>query len=109
MKPIIAIVGRANVGKSTLFNRLVGKQVAIVQDLPGTTRDRVFADAELGEHEVTLVDTGGLGLLKNNTIENKVKKQVDAAISEADIILFMVDVRDGVITSDRPIRRITPS
>ena len=62
MKPIVAIVGRANVGKSTLFNRLVGGQVAIVEDLPGTTRDRVFADTSWQEQEVTLVDTGGLEL-----------------------------------------------
>jgi GTP-binding protein len=103
MKPIIAIVGRANVGKSTLFNRLLKKQVAIVEDLPGTTRDRVFADTFLYDHEVTLIDTGGLGLLQESTLGKKVKKQVDVAIAESDIILLMVDVKDGIITSDREI------
>ena len=104
MKPIIAIVGRANVGKSTLFNRLAGKQVAIVQDLPGTTRDRVFANAMWGDTAITLVDTGGLGFLQETAgLESRVRKQVDAAIKEADAIIFMVDVRDGIISSDREI------
>ncbi len=104
MKPVIAIVGRANVGKSTLFNRLAGKQVAIVEDLPGTTRDRVFSTAMLEDTPVTLVDTGGLGFLQETAgLEDKVRKQVDAAIKEADVIIFMVDVRDGLISADREI------
>lgn len=103
MKPIIAIVGRTNVGKSTLFNRLAGRQIAIVEDLPGTTRDRVFVDAELGDCMVTLVDTGGLGIIPDSAIGSKVKKQVNVAIAESDIIIFMVDVKDGLIASDREI------
>jgi len=100
MKPVVAIVGRANVGKSTLFNRLAGESVAVVEDLPGTTRDRVFADVSWQEHEVTLVDTGGLELRPGSSLAQKVKEQAEAAIAEADVIIFMVDVRDGVITAD---------
>ncbi len=103
MKPIIAIVGRTNVGKSTLFNRLTGRQVAIIEDLPGTTRDRIFADALLLDQEVTLVDTGGLGLLGDSGIESKVKRQVGTAIEEADVIVFMLDARDGLIGPDHEI------
>jgi len=100
MKPVIAIVGRANVGKSTLFNRLAGGSVAVVEDLPGTTRDRVFADVSRQGHEVTLIDTGGLELRPGSSLAQKVKEQAEAAIAEADVIIFMVDVRDGVIAAD---------
>ncbi|OGN94935.1 MAG: ribosome biogenesis GTPase Der [Chloroflexi bacterium RBG_13_50_10] len=100
MKPVVAIVGRANVGKSTLFNRLIGESVAIVEDLPGTTRDRVFADVSWQGREVTLVDTGGLELRPGSSLAQKVKGQAETAIAEADVIIFMVDVRDGAITAD---------
>ena len=100
MKPFVAIVGRANVGKSTLFNRLAGGSVAVVEDLPGTTRDRVFADVSRQGHEVTLIDTGGLELRPGSSLAQKVKEQAEAAIAEADVIIFMVDVRDGVIAAD---------
>ena len=100
MKPVVAIVGRANVGKSTLFNRLAGESVAVVEDLPGTTRDRVFADVSREGHEVTLIDTGGLELRPGSSLAQKVKEQAEAAIAEADVIIFMVDVRDGVIAAD---------
>ena len=100
MKPFVAIVGRANVGKSTLFNRLAGESVAVVEDLPGTTRDRVFADVSRQGHEVTLIDTGGLELRPGSSLAQKVKEQAEAAIAEADVIVFMVDVRDGVIAAD---------
>jgi GTP-binding protein len=103
MKPVVAIVGRANVGKSTLFNRLSGGSVAIVEDLPGTTRDRVFADVSWQGREVTLVDTGGLELKPGSSLAQKVKGQVEAAIVEADVIVFVVDVRDGVIAADSEI------
>nr|MBC8275098.1 50S ribosome-binding GTPase [Chloroflexota bacterium] len=75
MKPVVAIVGRANVGKSTLFNRLAGGWVAIIEDLPGTTRDRVFADVSWQGREVTLVDTGGLELRPGSSLAQKVKDQ----------------------------------
>jgi GTP-binding protein len=100
VKLVIAIVGRANVGKSTLFNRLAGEQLAIVEDLPGTTRDRVFTDVSWQGHEVTLVDTGGLEPKPGSSLGQKVKGQVELAIAEADVIIFMVDVRDGVIAAD---------
>jgi GTP-binding protein len=100
MRPVVAIVGRANVGKSTLFNRLAGEQLAIVEDLPGTTRDRVFADISWQGHEIALVDTGGLEPKPGSSLGQKVKGQVELAIAEADVIVFMVDIRDGVIAAD---------
>jgi len=99
-KPIVAIVGRQNVGKSTLLNRVAGKPIAIVADLPGTTRDRIFADVEWQGVGFTIVDTGGLEPKPRSAIEQGVREQVEAAITEADAIIFLVDVRDGVIPSD---------
>ena len=99
-KSIVAIVGRQNVGKSTLLNRLAGKPIAIVEDLPGTTRDRIFADVAWQGVGFTIVDTGGLELRPRSTIAEGVKEQVKAAIAEADAIIFLVDVRDGIIPSD---------
>ncbi len=99
-KPIVAIVGRQNVGKSTLLNRMAGKPLAIVADLPGTTRDRVFAPVFWQGVEFTLVDTGGLELAPSSTIAQGVKEQVDMAITEADVIIFLVDVKTGVVSSD---------
>jgi len=106
MKPVVAIVGRANVGKSTLFNRLAGESVAVVEDLPGTTRDRVFVDVSRDGHVVTLVDTGGLELKPGSSLARKVKEQAEVAIAEADVIIFIVDVRDGVIAADSEIAEI---
>jgi GTP-binding protein len=100
MKPVIAIVGRANVGKSTLFNRLAGKPIAIVEDLPGTTRDRVFADTSLLDQAVTLIDTGGLDPSPDSPMDQKIRYQVGAAIEEADIIIFLLDIRDGIVGTD---------
>ncbi len=99
-KPIVAIVGRQNVGKSTLLNRLVGKRIAIVEDLPGTTRDRVVADVSWQGNEFTLVDTGGLEIEPDTTVGQGVREQVEIAAAEADVIVFLVDVRDGVTPSD---------
>ncbi len=99
-KPIVAIIGRQNVGKSTLLNRLAGRQVAIVEDMPGTTRDRVVAGAAWRGVEFTLVDTGGLELRPETAIGQRVKEQVEMAIAEADIIIFLVDIRDGVMPLD---------
>ena len=99
-KPVVAIIGRQNVGKSTLLNRLAGKPIAIVEDLPGTTRDRIAADVSWQGVEFTLVDTGGLEPKPQTAVAQGVKEQVGAAITEADIIIFLVDVRDGVTSSD---------
>jgi GTP-binding protein len=99
-KPIVAIVGRQNVGKSTLLNRIVGKPQAIVEDFPGTTRDRVVAPVSWQGVEFTLVDTGGLELEDRSAIGAGVRAQVDSAINEADVILFLADVRNGIIASD---------
>ena len=99
-RPIVAIVGRPNVGKSTLFNRLVGERLAIIEDLPGTTRDRVYADISWGDHELTLIDTGGLEPRPDSSLRQKVKDQAEAAIEEAEVIIFMVDVLEGVTIPD---------
>ena len=99
-KPIVAIIGRQNVGKSTLLNRVVGKPIAIVEDLPGTTRDRIFATVSWQGVEFTMVDTGGLELSPLSSVAEAVKQQVEVAITEADVIVFLVDVRDGVVPAD---------
>ncbi|HEX9897363.1 MAG TPA: ribosome biogenesis GTPase Der [Dehalococcoidales bacterium] len=99
-KPIVAIIGRQNVGKSTLLNRLAGKRVAIVQDLPGTTRDRVFADVMWHDREFTVVDTGGLEIIPETDIGRGVRQQVNTAIAEADVILFVTSVQDGLMPGD---------
>ena len=99
-KPIVAIIGRQNVGKSTLLNRLAGKPVAIVADLPGTTRDRVIADVSWQGKEFTLVDTGGLEQKPQSAVAEHVKEHVGLAIAEADVIIFLVDARDRVTALD---------
>jgi GTP-binding protein len=104
--PLIAIVGRPNVGKSTLFNRLSGQQQAITGDFPGTTRDRIYADTSWKERKFTLIDTGGLELRPNSDLERKVKDQVEFAIAEADAIIFLIDGQKGVTAQDREIAQI---
>ena len=99
-KPLVAIVGRPNVGKSTLFNRIAGKPAAIVSDVPGTTRDRVTTDAAWGDHPFILVDTGGLHLLPETELWRQVRAQIDIALGEADIIIMVVDAHDGVTAAD---------
>ena len=99
-KPIVAIVGRPNTGKSTLLNRVAGKPLAITEDRPGTTRDRNLADVTWGGTEFTLVDTGGLEIQPSSAIGRGVKAQIETAIKEADVIIDMVDVTDGVIPAD---------
>src|SRR6185312_14466287 len=100
MKPLVAIVGRPNVGKSTLFNRLVGERLAIVEDLPGTTRDRIYADGEWNGRTFTLVDTGGLELGAENDISSRITAQARLAIEEADVIVFLVDTKAGITEAD---------
>jgi GTP-binding protein len=101
--PIVAIVGRTNVGKSTLLNRLAGRRLAVVADLPGTTRDRVFALVSWQGRELTVVDSGGWQAKPSTSLEQKVKQQVEAAITQADAVVFLVDARDGVIAADEEI------
>ncbi|MFC1908004.1 ribosome biogenesis GTPase Der [Chloroflexota bacterium] len=99
-KPIVAIIGRQNVGKSTLLNRVAGKPIAIVEDLPGTTRDRIFANVSWQGVEFTIIDTGGLEPKPQSNITQGVNEQVEVAIAEADVIIFLLDVRDGVTPPD---------
>ena len=101
--PVVAIVGRPNVGKSTLFNRLVGERVAIVEDIPGTTRDRVYGTADWRGRDFTVVDTGGLELEPGSEIEERVQDQARVAIEEADVILFVVDAAAGIAPLDHEV------
>ena len=103
MKPLVAIVGRPNVGKSTLFNKLVGARLAIVEDLPGTTRDRIYADAEWNGRTFTLIDTGGLEIGSDDDITNRVTGQAQLAIEEADVIIFLVDAKSGITEADNEV------
>ena len=104
--PIVTIVGRANVGKSTLFNRIIGRRKAIVDDKPGVTRDRNFSEADWCGQSFLLVDTGGYFPKSQNIIEKAVKEQVEIAIEESDLIVFLVDSKTGVTTIDEELARI---
>ena len=123
MKPIVALVGRPNVGKSTLFNRLVGRRQAIVEDLPGTTRDRLYGDTEWSGVAFTVVDTGGLDIAASDSRRprearpaplavasadyvEEVRVQVEVAIAEADVIVFLVDVQDGLTAGDEDVAHL---
>ena len=105
MPGLIAIVGRPNVGKSALFNRIVGRRIAIVHDQPGVTRDRVSAEAEWRGRPFTLVDTGGIGLLRREKADDVIVKaaleQVELAIEAANVIILVVNVQEGVVPLDR--------
>lgn len=99
-KPIVAIVGRPNVGKSTLFNALAGEKIAIVKDTPGVTRDRIYADVNWLDRSFTLIDTGGIEPNTNDIILSQMREQALIAIDTADVIIFMVDVRQGIVDAD---------
>ncbi len=118
-RPVLAIVGRPNVGKSSFFNRLIGEQLAIVEDQPGTTRDRIYGDTDWNGVEFTVIDTGGLvlgemaepgtgpqGQVTEEEIRQRTREQAQAAIEEADVILFMVDAREGLTAEDMDIAEI---
>ena len=105
-KPIVAIVGRPNVGKSTLFNRIAGERISIVEDTPGVTRDRIYADAEWLDHHFTLIDTGGLEPDSDDMMLKHMYSQAEIAISSADVILFVVDVRTGMTDMDMQVANI---
>ena len=99
-KPIVAIVGRPNVGKSTLFNALAGKKISIVKDTPGVTRDRIHADIDWLDHKFTMIDTGGIEPDSNDIILAQMREQAQIAIDTADVIIFLVDVRQGLQDAD---------
>lgn len=103
MKPVVAIVGRPNVGKSRFFNYVVGERISIVEDTPGVTRDRVYADAEWRGRTFTLIDTGGIEKGLEDEISKGMREQANIAISIADVILFMVDIRQGLTSDDKEI------
>lgn len=102
-KPLVAIVGRPNVGKSTLFNRLIGRRLAIVEDTPGVTRDRIYGDAEWLTHSFTLIDTGGIEPSSEDQIAVQMRLQAELAIETCDVILFLVDGRDGMTSADEEV------
>ena len=105
-EPLVAIVGRPNVGKSTLFNRIVGKRISIVNDEPGVTRDRIFAHATWLDNNFTLIDTGGLDFEKDDEISVNIVKQAKLGIEMADVIVFVVDGTTGLTEQDRDVVRI---
>jgi GTPase len=105
-KPVVAIVGRPNVGKSTVFNRLVGARRAIVEDIPGTTRDRLYGEAEYRDRSFTVVDTGGLEPDANEGYSALIREQVQTAMAEADVLLFIVDTTAGVTRTDSEIAEL---
>lgn len=102
-KPIIAIVGRPNVGKSTLFNKLIGERRAIVEDTPGVTRDRIYGETEWRGRKLVIVDTGGIEPKTDDVILSKMREQAQVAIDTADVIIFMCDIRTGLVADDRDI------
>lgn len=99
-KPIVAIVGRPNVGKSTFFNKVCGRRISIVKDTPGVTRDRIYADAEWCGRAFTVIDTGGIEIKSEDIMFKHIRKQAEVAIEIADVIVFMADAKDGLISSD---------
>ena len=103
MKPVIAIVGRPNVGKSTLFNKLIGERRAIVEDTPGVTRDRIYGECEWRGKVMMVIDTGGIEPKTDSVILQKMREQAQIAIETADVILFMVDIRTGLVADDMDI------
>ncbi|MGA9173396.1 MAG: ribosome biogenesis GTPase Der [Thermoactinomyces sp.] len=104
--PVVAIVGRPNVGKSTIFNRLAGERIAIVEDQPGITRDRIYSRSEWNGREFHLIDTGGLEFGEQDEIMDHIRNQAELAIEEADVIVFVTDGRDGVTAADEEVARM---
>ena len=105
-KPLVAVVGRPNVGKSTFFNKICGRRISIVKDTPGVTRDRIFADAEWCGYQFTLFDTGVIELKSDDTMFKHIRLQAEAAMELADVILFFVDAKTGLVSSDYDVAEI---
>lgn len=99
-RPVVAIVGRPNVGKSTLFNKLIGKRLSIVDNTPGVTRDRIYGNCEWLGHNMLLVDTGGIEPFSDDVILSQMRRQAELAITSADVIIFVTDIRSGVVAAD---------
>ncbi|CAM3755607.1 ribosome biogenesis GTPase Der [Alicyclobacillus pomorum] len=104
--PVVAIVGRANVGKSTLFNRIVGERISIVENVPGVTRDRIYAKADWNGKDFHLIDTGGIELDEQDEVANLIRVQAEVAIDEADVIIFLVDGQHGLTGADRDVAEL---
>ena len=102
-KPVVAIVGRPNVGKSTLFNVLAGERISIVKDTPGVTRDRIYADVSWLDKAFTLIDTGGIEPDSDDIILSQMREQAQIAIDTADVIMFITDVRQGLVDADEKV------
>src|SRR6476620_9632193 len=105
VKHVIAIVGRPNVGKSTIFNRIVGERISIVEDIPGVTRDRIYSSGEWLTHDFNIIDTGGIDIGDEPFLE-QIKQQAEIAIDEADVIIFLVNGRDGITAADEEVAKI---
>ncbi len=102
-KPLVAVVGRPNVGKSTLFNKIIGKRIAIVEDTPGVTRDRLYGEAQWLDYDFMLIDTGGIEPVKDDVISKQMRIQAELAVETADVILFLVDGREGITAADEEV------
>lgn len=104
--PIVAIVGRPNVGKSTLFNKLIGERLSIVDDTPGVTRDRIYGECEWNNRKIRIIDTGGIEPYSDDVILKQMRRQAELAIDTADVTVLVTDVRDGVVATDEEVAQM---
>ena len=104
--PVVAIVGRPNVGKSTLFNKLIGERLSIVDDTPGVTRDRIYGECEWNNRKIRIIDTGGIEPYSDDIILQQMRRQAELAIDTADVTVLVTDVRDGVVATDEEVAQM---